>query len=99
MLPGAVNEGSGFASEPFNDVTIVDAPSAAFVFGGDTQARQFHDDLAFEITTDTVMVEMKFKLTTNQSGRHGVENAAHINGAATADPGGEDFVIGHPFGR
>jgi hypothetical protein len=36
---------------------------AAFVFGGDTHSRQFDNQLAFEIATDAVVVEMEFELT------------------------------------
>jgi len=80
-------------------VTIVDTTRPAFIFCAHPDAGQFHHQLAIQIATDAVVIQVQLQLAANQARRHGVEDATHIDGATTADSCREHFIVGNALRR
>jgi hypothetical protein len=60
LLPGAVEKGTGFASETVNHMTIIDAPSPTGFGGtGHPDPGQFHHSSLALVPHQPVMVQMQ----------------------------------------
>ena len=77
-------------------MVIVHRAGATLILGSRANPLDTEDFVTFEVAHQAVVMEMNFQAPTNQARWHTVEHAANINGASTADFGGEQFVVRRP---